>query len=59
MPRFSSQTRTAARINLLVRAIVPIPGNRASIGDASISGGFLRFGPRFDAAWAGRRRVGD
>jgi hypothetical protein len=51
IPFFNSQTRNAARINLFVRAIVPIPGSRGSSDDATISrrafGGERRFGSIF------------
>jgi hypothetical protein len=43
-------------INLVVRAIVPIPGSRGSTGDASNSRAILRFGPRFAATLGNGRR---
>lgn len=52
MPRFSSQTRKAANINLRVRAIVPIAGSR----DSSVTGAFGSFARRFDVALGERCR---
>ena len=55
IPCFNSQTRNAARINLFVRAIVPIPGRPGSPDSASISRGIFRFGRRLGATSEGRR----
>ena len=55
IPFFNSQTRSAARINLFVRAIVPIPGRPGSPDSASISRGIFRFGRRLGATSEGRR----
>ncbi len=55
IPCFNSQTRNAARINLFVRAIVPIPGSPGSPDSASISRGLFRFGRRLGATSEDRR----
>lgn len=55
IPCFNSQTRNAARINLFVRAIVPIPGSPGSPENASISRGIFRFGRRLGTTSEGRR----
>ena len=54
IPCFNSQTRNAARINLFVRAIVPIPGSPGSPDSASISRGIFRFGRRLGTTSEGR-----
>jgi hypothetical protein len=54
MPRLNSQTRTAAMINLLVRARVPIPGKRGSSTATAKEDGRLldcRLRLRFGARW--------
>ena len=58
IPFFNSQTRKAARINLFVRAIVPIPGIRGSLGGGSISRWILCCDRRLGAILGERGRVG-